>query len=106
MALRIAPFLPEQEAAAARFNQRMREGKAASDFLLPESAGDTAPGPLRPVHLMAADSDGEIHGGMICVAGPARVKAQTSCVWNLQAVLSEGLINPRYTMVGAQLVRF
>ena len=107
MALRITPFLKEHEAAASRFNQRMQEGRAATDFLLPERAPEmSGTDTLRPVQFVAVDNAGEIHGGMLCVCCPASVNGSVTSALNLQSVLSEGLVDPRHAMVGAQLVKF
>jgi len=102
----ILPYTSELEAAAARFNARMRSARAPTAFLLPErSHPSTCHGEVRVTHYVAADEQGEVRGGMLCHDYPATRAGRTERVINVSAPLSEGIIDATYTWVGALLIK-
>ncbi len=113
MAIEIVPYTTEWEPAVARFNQRMREGKAPSAFDLPPRAGTPKSGVVHTQHYIAIEAT-EVRGGILVLEHPAFINnatqdggsARRETVINLQSPLSEGIINPRYAMVSIQLIRF
>lgn len=107
MAIRIVPYTADLEPAAQRFNRRMEAAKATADFGLPEHAPPPRPPAL--IHAetyLAVDSGGEVRGGIICLEHPGWVDAKIETVLNLQAPLSEGIVDPKYSLVAVQLIRF
>lgn len=98
MPLSIQPYTADLTGAGRRFNERMRDGKAPSDFLLPENgAGEP--------HYLAVDETGEARGGIIIQRHEGLLGGEVVSVLNLQSPLSEGIVNPKYTLVAAQLIR-
>ena len=106
MKIAIERFGPEHEAAAAAFNARMREAQAPSDFLLPtRHSPPVRSGSVTLTNYVAVADDGSIRGGMLCQEHPALAGTATEHTINLQAPLSEGIIDPAYAFVGTQLIK-
>lgn len=106
MKISIQPFEPEHEPAVAAFNRRMRTGKAPSTFLLPERAKPPVRvGGITVTHHVAVDDTGEVRGGVMCMEHPAIVGGTIRPTINIQAPLSEGIIDPAFMLVGPQLIK-
>ena len=105
MANKFVLYTPEWEPAVGRFNQRMLEGKAATDFLIPSQAVTPVQGPVCAQHFLATEGD-EVRGGMIILEHPGIVSVggvrSEETVTNFQSPLSEGIINPKCAMVSVQ----
>ncbi|MDB4916794.1 MAG: hypothetical protein JWM95_4438 [Gemmatimonadetes bacterium] len=105
MATEIVEFTPEWDAAAARFNLRMRAGNAPAAFDLPERAAKPKDGLVHAKHFVAVDGT-EVRGGILVLEHPAFVNGAHETVINLQSPLSEAIIDSKYAMVSIQLIRF
>jgi hypothetical protein len=108
MQLRIEPMSQQHEPAARRFNARMREGRAAVNFLLPETIS------LDPIQSVAASvtkryyvalEGEEIRANAVLQDQLAWVGGQSRRVWNIQSPLSEGIVNPAYNSAAIFLIR-
>ena len=104
MGLRVVLYEAAHEPAARAFNARLRAADALP-FPLPEAA--PAPNPNTPApgiefrHFVVVDDAGEVRGGYFIRIQPFVVRGQVHSVGQYQAPLSEGLIDKRYTAVGA-----
>ena len=102
----IERFGPEHEAAADAFNRRMRDARAPSEFLLPTRfAPPVRSGSVTLTNYVAVAEDGSIRGGVLCQEHPALAGTSTERTVNLQAPLSEGIVDPAYAFVGPQLIK-
>ena len=102
----IEPFGLEHEHAASAFNRRMRNARAPGAFLLPEQARPPIrSGSASVTHYVAVDESHEVRGGVICQEHPAVIGGSKERVINIQAPLSEGIIDPAYTFVGPLLIK-
>jgi hypothetical protein len=99
----------ERESAAARaFNHRMLAGNAPSDFLLPESPPSDSAGDdraIRAVYYLAMEDD-FVRGGLVLGDYPASLGGASITATICMAPLSEGIVDPKYSMLGMQFVRF
>ena len=108
MALEIKPYTADQVPAARAFNKRMRQGNAPSEFLL----GESAPDPqkqiarrIRTTNYLAVD-DSFVGGGFMLIDFPARLSGQEITATDWMAPLSEGIVDPRHSMVGMQFIKY
>jgi hypothetical protein len=104
----IVPYTSTSEvrSAAAAFNRRMREANAPVDFLLPESEApefDPVAAVTKRQHVVVQGQ--AARGGVIIQEQPAWVGGETRVVWNVQAPLSEGIGDKRYSYVATFLMR-
>src|SRR6185369_6100588 len=106
MPLALVEFNATHETAARRFNGRMCAAGAAAEHLLPENArtGEEAGSPVDKRHFIVMDGD-EARGGVIVQRQPAWVAGDAHDVWNAQAPLSEGFLNPAYSGVAVFLMK-
>lgn len=113
MALRIARFPEGAEAAAARFNARMRAG-GVTDFELPGNPfskrypeGDDAA--VWQQYFLALDQqpekEMEVRGGYILQYQPYAAAGQTAPHAFLKLPVSEGIVDKKYALVGVHVVR-
>lgn len=108
MPLRFAPFGENHIPAAEAFNQRMLDGHADSDFLLPTQLGESASthdDPIEWTRYVVLDGD-QICGGVLAMDQPGWLNGHAIRALNFQSPLSEGIVNPKYSMVGMQMVKF
>lgn len=108
MALKFTPFRAEQAAAVRAFNQRMRAGKAATEFLIPEDATDietSSESVTETTQYVALDGT-EVRGGVIELTQPGWLNQTSVPAFNYQSPLSEALIDRKYGMVAVQMVKF
>ncbi|HJR58736.1 MAG TPA: hypothetical protein VJ813_05050 [Vicinamibacterales bacterium] len=106
MRISVEEFQPEHEAAVAAFNQRMRSASAPSGFLLPLHAKPPVrDGSVTVTHYVAVDEARQVRGGMMCQAHPAVAGSRVDQAVNVQAPLSEGIIDPAFTFVAPQLIK-
>ena len=106
MKIAVQLFEAVHEPAVEAFNHRLREGRAPSAFLLPARAKPPVHrGSVTVTHHVAVDDGGEVRGGVMCVEHPAVVGGRVDRVVNVQAPLSEGILNPAFTLVGPQLIK-
>ena len=107
MPLEFVPLTESHLDAARAFNQRLREAAAPTDFLLPESRG-AAPHPDARIHwtqYVAWDGN-QVRGGVIEMDQPGWLGDRPVRAFNYQSPLSEGIVNRKYAMVAAQMVKF
>jgi hypothetical protein len=102
----VEPFRPEHEPAAEAFNERMRRAGASTAFLLPtkvdQSSGAVG---VRLTQYIARDDAGHVRGGILGQEHPALVGGRLERTVNLQAPLSEGIVDRTYAFVAPQLVK-
>jgi hypothetical protein len=108
MPLRFETFAEHHLPAVLDFNQRMAEGRAASDFLLPTAmeAGRTPPDdPIQWTRYVVLDGD-LVRGGVLAMEQPGWLNGQDVRALNFQSPLSEGIVDPKYSIVAMQMVKF
>lgn len=111
MPMRFVPFVPFDEMhveAVKAFNQRMLEGHAASEFLLstePEKITTEPDDPIKRTRYLVLDGD-QVRGGVITMDQPGWIDGRSVRIFNFQSPLSEGIVDPRYTTVAMQIVKF
>jgi hypothetical protein len=108
MPLQFVTFEDNHIAAVEAFNQRMVDGEADSDFLLPtelEKPRATALGPIQWTRYVVLDG-GEVRGGVLAMEQPGWVNGNAVRAMNFQSPLSEGIVNPKYSIVAMQMVKF
>ncbi|MGA8029550.1 MAG: hypothetical protein WB992_20600 [Bryobacteraceae bacterium] len=108
MPLHFVPLAEQHLTAVRAFNQRMREGGAATDFLLPEDLSKNssdAGAPIQQNQFIAVD-EGQVRGGVIEMNQPGWLNGHSIRAHNHQSPLSEGLIDRRNAMVAWQMIRF
>jgi hypothetical protein len=108
MPLQIIPFAPQHVPAVKAFNQRMVAGNAASDFPLPTYPISAATGNSSVIHwthFVVVDGD-EVRGGVLEMDQPGWLDGQEVRAINFQSPLSEGIVDPKHSMVAIKLVRF
>ncbi len=107
MGLRAVLYEACHEPAVRSFNTRLRLA-AALLFPLPDTA--PRPNPNRPApgiefrHFVVLDDAGEVRGGYFIRTQPFWVRGQVHAVGHYNAPLSEGIIDRRYTAVGAVML--
>lgn len=107
--VRIVPFTEAEVPAALAFNRRMREGRAPTDFVLPERPNGRvagAPPAITWTKYVAMGEEGEARGGFLLMQQPGVVNGQSVQVGNYQAPVSEGILNKRFSMVGVHMLRY
>src|SRR5688572_31194983 len=105
MAIHFSAFSREHESAAVDFNRRI--AGATEQFQLRERAAPAGPTPGAPVHeeaFVALEGDA-VRGGYILKSQPFAVGDETRMAAALRLPLSEGIADPRYRMVGMQIIR-
>lgn len=106
MAVRIVPYTERESAAAQAFNQRMVAANAPSDFLLPESPPpDSAGRAIQAVYYLAMEDD-VVRGGLVLGDYPAYLSGSSITATVCIAPLSEGIVDPKYSLLGMQFVKF
>ena len=108
MPLQIVPFTEIYRSAVEAFNRRMAAGNAASDFLLPTNPISTPPdigSVINWTPFVVVDGE-EVRGGVLKMDQPGWLNGQEVRAINFQSPLSEGIVDPKYSMVAMQLVRF
>lgn len=108
MKLSVEPFNFQHEVSIAAFNARMRAGNAPTAFLLPERSASPGDNPMHEVsatQYVAVDADSNVRGGVLCWEHPVVAGAEVQKVINLQAPLSEGIVDPQYVFVAPQLIK-
>jgi len=108
MPLRFEVFGEQHLPAVVDFNQRLRTGNAASEFLLPTA--------VKAIHIPSSDPiqwtshvvlDGDfVRGGLLAMEQPGWLNGQPTRALNFQSPLSEGIVNPKYSIVAMQMVKF
>lgn len=108
MPMQFVPFDDSQVAAVKAFNQRMLAGQADSEFLLttePDRRVRLAGDPIEWTQYVVLDGQ-QVRGGVITMDQPGWINGRPIRVVNFQSPLSEGIVDPKYTMVAMQLVKF
>ena len=108
MPLQFVPFEEKHIAAVEAFNQRMIDGQADSDFLLPtalEKPRTTLGDPIQWTRYVVVDG-GDVRGGVLGMDQPGWLNGHAVRAWNFQSPLSEGIVNPKYSVVAMQMVKF
>lgn len=108
MAIKVVPYEAEHEPAVAAFNQRMLEGEtgwgwyeSSVDGWLPEREGKRT----WREHFVAMDDAGEVRGAYAHKPHQWRIRGEDVLVSDWQGPVSEGLLSPRYAMLGLRLIR-
>jgi hypothetical protein len=108
MHLQFVRFEEDHISAVEAFNQRMIDGHADSDFLLPttpERSGAALHDPIQWTRYVVLDGD-EVRGGVLGVDQPGWLNGRSVRVLNFQSPLSEGIVIPKYSVVAMQMVKF
>jgi hypothetical protein len=108
MPLRFEVFSEQHVPAARAFNLRMTEGHAASDFLLPdnlEAPRTAGSDPIQWTRYVVLDNE-FVRGGLLAMEQPGWLNGQPTRTINFQSPLSESIVDPRYSMVAMQMVKF
>ena len=108
MPLQIIPFAEQHVLAVKAFNRRMAAGKAASDYLLPTDPTLSPPdngSVINWTQFVAVDGQ-EVRGGILKMDQPGWLNGREVRAINFQSPLSEGIVDPKYAVVGIELVRF
>jgi hypothetical protein len=108
MPLRFEIFAEQHLAAVLEFNQRMKQGHAPSDFLLPaslEAPRTPLDDPIQWRRYVVLDGE-SVRGGILAMEQPAWLNGQSIRALNFQSPLSEGIVNPKYSAIAMQMVKF
>jgi hypothetical protein len=108
MPLRFEVFSETHLPAVREFNRRMTEAHAASDFLLPTEMERprTAEGDaIRWTRYVVLDGE-FLRGGVLAMEQPGWLNGQETRAVNFQSPLSEGIADPKYSIVAMQIVKF
>jgi hypothetical protein len=108
MPLQFVPFEEDYGPAAEAFNQRMVDGHAPTDFLLPTGLGkrrSTHDDPIQWTHYVVLDG-GEVRGGVLAMDQPGWANGNSVRAVNFQSPLSEGIVDSKYSIVAMQMVKF
>ena len=108
MALRFEVFAETHLPAMREFNRRMTDAHAPSDFLLPtemERPRNTGDNPIRWTRYNALDGE-FVRGGVLAMEQPGWLNGQETRAVNFQSPLSEGIADPKYSIVAMQMVKF
>ena len=108
MPLQIIPFTEQHLLAVEAFNRRMTGGKAASDFLLPTNPVSTPPDKdsvINWTRFVVVDGE-EVRGGVLKMDQPGWLNGQEVRAINFQSPLSEGIVDPKHSIVAMQIVKF
>jgi hypothetical protein len=108
MPLRFEIFNEQHLSAVHDFNQRMEQGRAPSDFLLPavvEAPRTSSGDPIQWTRYVVLDSEA-VRGGILAMEQPAWLNGQPIRALNFQSPLSEGIVNPKYSAIAMQMVKF
>jgi len=105
----IQPYTREWEPAVAAFNQRLAPQRMPVHFQFPERCVPDWLPPregrrIRQEYFLAIEEDAAVRGGYILKTQEFRVDGNVEIAGNLQLPLSEGIVDPRYSFVGVQLV--
>ena len=107
MSLRVVDYQPSHEPAVRAFNSRLL-ASGTLPFRAPESA--PCPNPQMPVpgiefrHLVVVDDSGFVRGTYFVRSQPFFVQGKIHRLGQLNAPLSEGIIDKRYAPVGAVML--
>lgn len=107
MPIQIVPYTPRWEPAARAFNDRLKShGK--TEFLL----GEYAPEPsvendvIRNSNYVAVEGE-VVRGGLLTASYPAYLGwGEDIAVLNYREPLSEGIIDPKHSLLGLRLLKF
>lgn len=102
--LHIELFTKQNEPEARAFNQRMQMANAPVAFLLPECASPQESNPENPRSPVSKEQyivleKETVRGGFILQKQEFWVQGRIHTLWNVQAPLSEGIVNRKYNFV-------
>ena len=106
--MEIGPYTPDLERSVRAFNQRLRAGGEAN-YRFPESCQPRFPkrkdrNPYQELFL--ALHAGEVRGGYLLTHSQFSIRGKNACVsCGPQFNLSEGIVDPAYSMVGVILAQ-
>jgi len=103
------PYTREWEPAVAAFNQRLAPQRTPVHFQFPERCvPDWLPSRegrrIWQEYFLAIEEETTVRGGYILKTQDFWVDGNVEIVGNLQLPISEGIVDPRYSFVGVQLV--
>ena len=104
----VAQTWGEMDAVRA-FNERMRAANAPLDSLLPDQPNNShtlgvPPQAVEWTKFVAVDNEDEVRGGFLLMTQPGWLNGELVPVANYQEPLSEGIVDPRYAMVGMHML--
>jgi hypothetical protein len=113
MALRLDLYEAGPLEQVRRFNARLREGNVDAGFLLPESASpqypedplEKRPGAPFTKRQFLAVEEGYVRGGFLLQEQPCEIAGGTHWCANIQAPISEGLVDRKFSYVAPQMLR-
>ena len=108
MKIVIQPYTAAWEPAVADFNQRLAPQRTTVHFQFPERClPDWLPQRedrrIRQEYFLAIEGEATVRGGYVLKTQDFWIDGDYEAVGNLQLPLSEGIVDSRYSFVGAQL---
>lgn len=105
--MQIIPYEEKHIAAVKKFNERMLAAQTELFFTFPEVAKSSELAKdensrIYQQYYLAVEED-NVHGGYILKQQPSQKLNNEITIGNYQLPLSEGIINPRFAMVGVQI---
>jgi hypothetical protein len=102
LSIRTLPYTEEHIAAVKKFNERLALG--GNDYRFPEVPSDLRESIIQRHRYIAVDEAGAVRGGYVLKLEGFNGRHGTGVVGNFQLPLSEGTVDPKYRMVGVQLL--
>ena len=107
MAIETRPFTSEHIEAMKAFNRRLAQGGSKGRFSespVPEWLPRREGIPVYQEHIVALEGD-VVRGAYLLKAQPFAVRDEVVMIAAPTSTLSEGIINPRFAVVGIELIR-
>src|SRR5271155_4262343 len=106
MQLRIELRTEHHDSAAGRFNVRLRDANAPVDFFLPEKVvGNQFTSSAVSKRYYVVLEDSEVRASVFVQDQPVWVGGAVHSVWNVQSIISEGIVNPTYNSVALFMMK-
>jgi len=104
MAIELHPYESTLVPAVKDFNARMLDAGVGREFLIPDIVAKPASSAVSSEWTVAVDSD-IVRGGYIVQSRDFQIGNQRRRVGDYQTPISEGIINKKYAMVGALMLK-
>lgn len=106
MGIEVVPYEPRFEPAVRRFNRRLSGSPEHESFALPRSADPpNSEGKTKTRHYLGVDDSEEVRGGFVLHRHRGHAGGREIEIFNLQAPISEAVVDSRYRMVGPLMLR-